>query len=135
MRRRFPPPSLLVPPSPSDKRGSLYVFSEDSGQVFKIGRTNCPPRRKEEWARQCKPAAQQWMFHWRVPYAKKFEALVHAHFKYHGAWLRPSRCRHCRVKHREKFGAGLCGGRNEVIRVVEDYLGQLGWDVMRTDDP
>ncbi|KAJ7050808.1 hypothetical protein C8F01DRAFT_1092137 [Mycena amicta] len=124
-------PSLLAPPSSSDASGFLYVFTEDFGATAKIGHTNCPPRRKKEWAKQCDPVPQKWVYHWRVRYARKFESLIHAHFKHKGAWIRPYPCQACLIKHREKFDAHKCGGQAEIVRVVEDYLTQLGWAVSR----
>ncbi|KAJ7059173.1 hypothetical protein C8F01DRAFT_1085017 [Mycena amicta] len=131
MPRRHKPPSVLTPPSSSDSSGVLYVFTEKYGMITKIGRTNCPLRRKKDWAKQCNPVSQEWVYCWKVPYAQKFESLVHAHFKYEGAWLRPPPCSGCFVRHREKFDTGACGGLDEIACVVEDYLRQLGWRVTR----
>ncbi|KAJ7051409.1 hypothetical protein C8F01DRAFT_1263002 [Mycena amicta] len=134
MPRRHKSPSVLAPPSSSDSSGFLYVFTENHGTTAKIGRTNSPPRCKKEWAKQCDPVPQDWVCCWKVRYARKFETLVHSHFKCEGAWLRPTPCVACFVKHREKFDTFACGGLNKIIRVVEQYLRQLGWRITHVDN-
>ncbi|KAJ7708380.1 hypothetical protein B0H17DRAFT_1191823 [Mycena rosella] len=120
------------PPSPSDKRGFLYEFvilDNDDDDVVKYGRSNNPLRRRREWAHQCKGQDQHWRYCWEVPFAAKFEKLIHEHFKRAGAWLGPSPCSCCPVTHREKFDLEQCGGMEAVIRVIEAYLHRLGWPV------
>jgi hypothetical protein len=147
--RSAPLPRSIIDAVPSafDKRGSFYFFTEHHKRIAKYGRSNCAPRRKKEWARQCRPQKQDWECYWVVPYAAKFgeflpfglcgpltavsEALIHAHFKRAGAWIRPVPCAYCGVKHCEKFDYRICGGRREVFRVVKYYLGRLGWPVIR----
>ncbi|KAJ7053750.1 VID27 cytoplasmic protein-domain-containing protein [Mycena amicta] len=109
-------------PSPRDKPAFLYLFTECNGAIAKIGRTNNTERRRKEWARKCEPEPQTWVCCWPVPYGAKFEALVHAHYKDAGAWIRPKPCasRRCRVKHREKFRFAACGGLTGVERAVDD---------------
>ncbi|KAJ7696825.1 hypothetical protein B0H17DRAFT_1130829 [Mycena rosella] len=107
------------PPSPSDKRGFLYEFvilDDDDDDVVKYGRSNNPLRRRREWARQCKGQDQHWQYCWEVPFAAKFEKLIHEHFKRAGAWLGPSPCSCCPVTHREKFDLEQCGEMKAVIR-------------------
>ncbi|KAJ7687016.1 hypothetical protein B0H17DRAFT_1203865 [Mycena rosella] len=122
------------PPSPLDKRRFLYefvIFDDDDDDVVKYGRSNNPLRRRQEWVRQCKGQDQHWRYCWEVPFAAKFEKLIHEHFKCAGAWLGPSPCSCCPVTHREKFDLEQCGGMEAVIRVIEAYLHRLGWPVRR----
>ncbi|KAJ7690426.1 hypothetical protein B0H17DRAFT_1201759 [Mycena rosella] len=72
---------------------------------------------------------QDWWAYCNIPYAAKFEALIHLHFKLLGAWVLPSECHFCGVCHTEKFGFHACGGRAEIACVVVFYLRHLGWPV------
>ncbi|KAJ6461964.1 hypothetical protein DFH09DRAFT_1114145 [Mycena vulgaris] len=100
---------------------------------IKLGRSNCPARRKREWKRHCWPQRQNWWsFYWAVPDARRFENLIHLHFKLHGAWILPVECEFCGVRHQEKFDYARCGGRYGVISVVRYYLWRLGWPRMPT---
>ncbi|KAJ7505067.1 hypothetical protein B0H11DRAFT_1905143 [Mycena galericulata] len=132
-------------PSPSDTYGVLYAFyifrtqprrrygrtPKHPRAKVKIGRANNPLRRRREWARQCRGQRQKWWFWWDVPFAKKFERLIHTHFRVHGAWVQPSPCGFCLVRHEEQFDYARCGGKRGLIRVVEEYLGILGWPIVR----
>ncbi|KAJ7438352.1 hypothetical protein FB451DRAFT_1192669, partial [Mycena latifolia] len=135
--------------SASDKPGKIYGFKIPWYQPHrpkcrrrrsrraiprlevKIGRAKCPTKRRKQWLRKCKGQRQEWMFYWEVPEAAKFEALIHLHFKMAGAWIPPSECDFCGVRHQEKFDYVACGGRTGIVRVVEYYLGRLGWPVIR----
>ncbi|KAJ7434397.1 hypothetical protein FB451DRAFT_1195329 [Mycena latifolia] len=135
--------------SASDKPGKIYGFKIPRYQPHrpkcrrrrsrraiprlevKIGRAKCPTKRRKQWLRKCKGQRQEWMFYWEVPEAAKFEALIHLHFKMAGAWIPPSECDFCGVRHQEKFDYVACGGRTGIVRVVEYYLGRLGWPVIR----
>ncbi|KAJ7840093.1 hypothetical protein B0H14DRAFT_2587659 [Mycena olivaceomarginata] len=132
--------------------GVLLLLHRAPQRIAKYGRSNCAPRRKKEWARQCRPQKQDWECYWVVPYAAKFgeflpfglcgpltavsEALIHAHFKRAGAWIRPVPCAYCGVKHCEKFDYRICGGRREVFRVVEilSRAARLAGDKLYVDD-
>ncbi|KAJ7655442.1 hypothetical protein B0H17DRAFT_1146433 [Mycena rosella] len=59
------------------------------------------------------------------------EALIHLHFKLAGAWVGPVQCDFCPVKHQEKFDYEACGGKRGIERVVEYYLGKLGWPIVK----
>ncbi|KAJ7441687.1 hypothetical protein FB451DRAFT_1190871 [Mycena latifolia] len=130
-------------PSPSDGPGTAYVFTILADQPnlphprpkgrreLKIGKANDPPKRKREWSRQCRGQRQEWRVYWIVPFTKKFEKLLHAHFKHTGAWIPPKKCRFCGVRHREKFGFRACGGVRGVKRTAEFYLRVLAWPIIR----
>ncbi|KAJ7449500.1 hypothetical protein B0H11DRAFT_1928657 [Mycena galericulata] len=120
---------ILDPPSPSDRAGAFYAFFDPTFSTAKYGRSNNPPRRKGEWERQCRGEIQVWLpFYWEVPFAAKFERLIHQHYRRAGYWLGPMRCAYCGVKHREKYRADA-----GLIVVVEHYLGVLGWPVIRVN--
>ncbi|KAJ6578944.1 hypothetical protein B0H10DRAFT_2236001 [Mycena sp. CBHHK59/15] len=57
------------------------------------------------------------------------EALIHLHFKLLGAWMLPSECHFCGVRHTENFGFRACGGWAGIAHVVVFYLRRLGWPV------
>ncbi|KAJ6535579.1 hypothetical protein B0H19DRAFT_1271320 [Mycena capillaripes] len=133
--RSSPLPSAVInkPPSASDKPGAFYDFELPQEGATKLGRSNAPRRRQKEWARKCRGQQQVWRGYWIVPYAAKFEALIHAHFKRAGAWISPTPCQYCGVKHLEKYSKRVCGGWTEIVKVVEYYLRRLGWPVIRVD--
>ncbi|KAJ7449392.1 hypothetical protein B0H11DRAFT_1924031 [Mycena galericulata] len=124
----LPPNStaIIMPPSASDRPGGFYTYFDPTFSIAKMGRSNDPARRKLEWARQCRGEAQIWLpFYWEVPFAAKFERLIHHHYQRAGAWLGPVRCTFCGVNHREKY---WFHGYSELIRfimTVEHYLGVL----------
>ncbi|KAJ7655434.1 hypothetical protein B0H17DRAFT_1186029 [Mycena rosella] len=133
---------LRQPPSPPPNRHSRRATARNARLAaarnaqqgiphceIKIGRWNCPPRRKREWMQQCQPQDQCWWFYWDVPDAP--EGLIHQHFKLHGAWIRPEVCAFCSVKHQEKFDHARCRRSWGVKRVVEHYLWCLNWPVYR----
>ncbi|KAJ7460122.1 hypothetical protein B0H11DRAFT_1924165 [Mycena galericulata] len=116
---------ILVPPSPSDRPGGFYAYFDPTLSIAKYGRSDNPARRKREWERQCRGEMQLWLpFYWEVPFAAKFERLIHLHYQRAGYWLGPIRCPYCGVKHREKYDcdAGF-------VFTVEHYLGVLGWPI------
>ncbi|KAJ7058640.1 hypothetical protein C8F01DRAFT_1255790 [Mycena amicta] len=125
--------TIHAPPSPSDTQGTFYLFLKPHSTytAAKLGRSKYLQRRKHQWAAQCRPQRQVWIYWWDVPFASKFENLVHLHFKHAGAWIRPSLCRYCRKRHHEKFHYGACRGASKIKRVVEYYLWRLGWLVNR----
>ncbi|KAJ7681688.1 hypothetical protein B0H17DRAFT_1138285 [Mycena rosella] len=98
---------------------------------IKLGRVQCPPKRQKQWQWQCRGQVQDWWFWYAVPDATKFEALIHLHFKLAGAWVGPVQCDFCPVKHQEKFDYEACGGKRGIERVVEYYLGKLGWLIVK----
>ncbi|KAJ7430665.1 hypothetical protein B0H11DRAFT_2220183 [Mycena galericulata] len=123
---------ILVPPSPSDRPGGCYAFFDPTFSIGKLGRSNHPPRRKREWARQCWGEQQIWLpFYWEVPFAAKFERLIHLHYRGAGAWLGPVRCGFCGVNHQEKYRFHGYLAIVAFIVTVEHYLGVLGWPVIR----
>ncbi|KAJ7511933.1 hypothetical protein B0H11DRAFT_1899429 [Mycena galericulata] len=134
----LPPNStaIVMPPSASDRPGAFYTYFDPTFSIAKMGRSNDPPRRKLEWARQCRGEAQIWLpFYWEVPFAAKFERIIHHHYQRAGAWLGPVRCTFCGVNHREKY---WFHGYSELVRfitTVEHYLGVLGWPIIIADTP
>ncbi|KAJ7688123.1 hypothetical protein B0H17DRAFT_1203132 [Mycena rosella] len=101
--------------------------------VVKFGHTAHPTKRPRQWARQCKGQHQHWQYRWEVPFAAKFESLIHEHFKRAGAWLGPSKCEFCPVSHLETYDYRRCGGRDAMFEVVETYLRRLRWAIVRYD--
>ncbi|KAJ7062960.1 hypothetical protein B0H15DRAFT_958766 [Mycena belliarum] len=81
-----------------------------------------PSKRKLQWFRKCRGQRQRWWCYWRVPFAAKFERLIHLHFKLRGAWLGRQPCDFCPTKHQEKYDLEGCGGRAGVRAAVELYL-------------
>ncbi|KAJ7429055.1 hypothetical protein B0H11DRAFT_1946271, partial [Mycena galericulata] len=125
--------ALLAPPSASDGRGAFYGFriGKTQSSILKLGRAKEPRKRRSQWARQCRGERHCWLpYYWEVPFYKKFEKIIHYHFKAAGAWVVPHRCRFCTVRHQEKFGLKACGGVRGLVRVVEYYLGRLNWPVI-----
>ncbi|KAJ7441830.1 hypothetical protein B0H11DRAFT_1932749 [Mycena galericulata] len=117
---------ILVPPSPSDGPGGFYTYFDAPLSIAKYGRSRHPARRKREWGRQCQGEVQIWLaFYWEVPFAAKFERLIHLHYQRAGYWLGPVTCMFCGVNHQEKyhFDAGF-------VHTVELYLGILGWPIV-----
>ncbi|KAJ7619046.1 hypothetical protein B0H17DRAFT_1152188 [Mycena rosella] len=55
------------------------------------------------------------------------QALIHLHFRLHGAWIPPKRCEFCGVCHQEKFNLARCGEMDGIIAVFEYYLWRLNW--------
>ncbi|KAJ7096453.1 hypothetical protein C8R44DRAFT_889762 [Mycena epipterygia] len=136
--------AIVAPPSALDKPGALYVFDIPADQLnhrmrrtlawaqirmVKIGRSKHPWKRRGQWLRKCRGQRQEWWVYWNVPYAAKFEALIHLHFKLMGAWMLPSECHFCGIHHTETFSSRACGGRDGIARVVVFYLRCLGWPV------
>ncbi|KAJ7429135.1 hypothetical protein B0H11DRAFT_1945802 [Mycena galericulata] len=73
---------ILVPPSPSDGPGGFYTYFDAPLSIAKYGRSRHPARRKREWGRQCQGEVQIWLaFYWEVPFAAKFERLIHLHYQ------------------------------------------------------
>ncbi|KAJ7729384.1 hypothetical protein DFH07DRAFT_995158 [Mycena maculata] len=108
--------AVNAPPSPSDGPGGVYNYTSDtSGRTtMKIGCSIDPPARQRQWERQCCPEPQEWPgFYYEVPFAAKFEKILHRYFKLMGAWLGPVRCNYCGRYHIEKFDLQLLGGRAE----------------------
>ncbi|KAJ7710727.1 hypothetical protein B0H17DRAFT_1190424 [Mycena rosella] len=103
--------AILAPPSALDKPGALYVFDILAKQP------NC---------RSAAPSHGR-RYGWRQLGTPK--ALIHLHFKLLGAWMLPSECHFCGVRHTEKFGLHACGGRAGIAHVVVFYLRCLGWPV------
>ncbi|KAJ7453630.1 hypothetical protein B0H11DRAFT_2245267 [Mycena galericulata] len=126
--------AILAPPSASDGPGAFYGFRIK--KIFKLGRAKEPRKRQGQWARQCRGERHHWLpYYWEVPFYKKFEKIVHRHYKAAGAWLTPHRCRFCSVRHQEKFSLKACGGVRGLVGVVEHYLGRLNWPVIRAFTP
>ncbi|KAJ6549357.1 hypothetical protein B0H10DRAFT_2128828 [Mycena sp. CBHHK59/15] len=108
--------------SPWDRRRLLYEYWPLFSNVFKVGRTNFLLRRKYEWQRQCFPMVQIWTMYWEVPFAAKFEKLIHAHYTYiEPAWIMPTPCTFCGVRHQELFDLSVVVGLTELDRVVSHY--------------
>ncbi|KAJ6617612.1 hypothetical protein B0H10DRAFT_2218347 [Mycena sp. CBHHK59/15] len=142
--RRWVAVAILAPPSALDKPGALYIFEIPADQpnrrtchalaraqirMAKIGHSKHPWKRWAQWLCKCWGQQQDWWAYWNVLYAAKFEALIHLHFKLLGAWMLPSECHFCGVRHTENFGFRACGGRAGIARVVVFYLRCLGWPV------
>ncbi|KAJ7719888.1 hypothetical protein DFH07DRAFT_972792 [Mycena maculata] len=128
--------AVLAPPSASDCRGAFYGFRiakmRATPAIVKLGRAKEPRKRRAQWAHQCRGERHRWLtYYWEVPFYKKFEKIIHCHYKAAGAWVVPDRCRFCTVRHQEKFGLKACGGVRGLVRVVEYYLGRLNWPVIR----
>ncbi|KAJ7256865.1 hypothetical protein B0H12DRAFT_1070639 [Mycena haematopus] len=118
--------ALNAPPSASDGPGGVYAFIVDG--VVKVGKALDPPQRKLQWARQCRGEAQKWMhYYWEVPFAKKFEQILHLELKSSGAWKGRVRCRFCGRSHQEKFDLAKCGGVVGFVRIAESRLRASGW--------
>ncbi|KAJ7207314.1 hypothetical protein B0H12DRAFT_1080059 [Mycena haematopus] len=118
--------ALNAPPSPTDGPGGVYAFVVD--RVVKVGKAVDPPQRRLEWARQCRGERQRWMdFYWQVPYAKKFERILHLELKCRAAWKGRVRCRFCPRAHQEKYDLGKCGGLVGFVGIAESRLGASGW--------
>ncbi|KAJ7710869.1 hypothetical protein B0H17DRAFT_1190549 [Mycena rosella] len=144
---RLYPALTRRPVSSSDGPGGIYVYRIPRYQSnrpkshrrrralarpeVKIGRAIDPPKRRKQWLRKCRGQRQIWWFYWHVPFAKKFETLLHKHFKLEGAWIRPEECEWCTVNHCEKFDCDKCGGRRGIIEVAEGYHALLGWPIDR----
>ncbi|KAJ7436358.1 hypothetical protein FB451DRAFT_1193975 [Mycena latifolia] len=137
---------IRTTPSPADiRRGPGYFYGFEipceqpkspgcrllARREAKLGRTKDPRKRRRQWARKCRGQRQNRWTCWRVPYAGKFERLLHLHFKLAGAWISPSPCDFCRIHHREKFDYEACGGRQGIEAVVEYYLRRLNWPILR----
>ncbi|KAJ7744802.1 hypothetical protein DFH07DRAFT_776997 [Mycena maculata] len=125
--------AVNAPPSPSDGPGGVYYYTTNtnSGITIKIGRSIELPGRQQQWETQCWPEAQEWVaFYYQVPFAAKFERILHRYFKLMGVWLGPVPCNYCGRRHIEKFDLELLGGRAEFERVVEHYAAYLGWVVV-----
>ncbi|KAJ7816445.1 hypothetical protein B0H14DRAFT_3475365 [Mycena olivaceomarginata] len=118
--------ALNALPSVTDGVGGGYSFFVND--ILKFGKSNKPRERKGQWRRQCRGEQQTWLdFHWEVPYAKKFERIIHIELKRLGAWLGRIHCRFCGRNHQEKFDLRKCGGKAGLVRIVEARLKALGW--------
>ncbi|KAJ7720317.1 hypothetical protein B0H14DRAFT_2642732 [Mycena olivaceomarginata] len=118
--------ALNAPPTTTDGVGGGYSFFVNN--VLKFGKSNKPRARKGQWKRQCRGEQQTWLdFHWEVPYAKKFERIIHIELKRLGAWLGRVHCRFCGRNHQEKFDLRKCGGKAGLVRIIEARLNALGW--------
>ncbi|KAJ7215758.1 hypothetical protein C8J57DRAFT_1538162 [Mycena rebaudengoi] len=132
---------LHTPASRSDPRGYAYVFlttvrlNRRHRRALKFGRTVNIRHRRAQWARSCPGQHQRWLYAYRVPHARQFEAIVQLHLKIHGAWLRRIRCDHCPKFHIEKFCWAACGGPQGLRRIIEHYLKVLNWPIIRVRIP
>ncbi|KAJ7314894.1 hypothetical protein DFH08DRAFT_820869 [Mycena albidolilacea] len=118
--------ALNAPPTTTNGVGGGYSFFVNN--VLKFGKSNKPWARKDQWKRQCREEQQTWLdFHWEVPYAKKFERIIHIKLKRLGAWLGRVHCRFCGRNHQEKFDLRKCGGKAGLVRIIEARLNTLGW--------
>ncbi|KAJ7075710.1 hypothetical protein B0H15DRAFT_865939 [Mycena belliarum] len=135
---------LSMAPSAFDKPGAIYVYEIPAKQPnspnqrsrrteLKYGRAKEPTKRRAQWLRKCRGQDQRWLCYWNIPFAAKFEKLIHTHFKLKGAWLGRTACDFCKTEHQEKYDKGTCGGRAVVVQEVEFYLGLLGWPILRVD--
>ncbi|KAJ7686109.1 hypothetical protein B0H17DRAFT_1204494 [Mycena rosella] len=106
-------------PSPSDRPGLSYNYIMD------------PAARQGQWRNQCRGEQQDWGEYYEVPFAAKFERILHRHFRLEGAWLGPVRCDYCGRRHLEKFDLAAVSGRAQFQQVAEFYLGQLGWPIIK----
>ncbi|KAJ7274168.1 hypothetical protein C8J57DRAFT_1506275 [Mycena rebaudengoi] len=128
---------LHAPARASDRRGFAYVFATTvcinrrRRRALKFGRTSHIRRRRAQWRRSCPGQRQTWLYAYRVPHARKFEAIVQLHLKIHGAWLGRVRCDHCPKYHIEKFSWAACGGPQGLRRIIQHYLRVLGWPIIR----
>ncbi|KAF8183527.1 hypothetical protein K438DRAFT_1766816 [Mycena galopus ATCC 62051] len=123
--------ALNAPPTPTDGVGGCYAYFANG--VLKFGRSNDPPRRKKEWQRQCSGEPQVWLdFYWEIPYAKKFERVMHLELKRLGAWYGRKFCPFCWRKHQEKFDLRKYGGVGGLVLIVEARLTALGWNWQST---
>ncbi|KAJ7441688.1 hypothetical protein FB451DRAFT_1190872 [Mycena latifolia] len=133
--------ALRARPSPSDRPGCFYLYKVSRRQPrlpnrrgrraqIKMGRAKDPPKRRLQWLRQCRGQQQVWWCYWEVPFAAKFEQLIHLHYKLLGAWLGRRMCDFCPVKHQEKYDLKGCGGRAAVVQQVESYAALLHWPVI-----
>ncbi|KAJ7205129.1 hypothetical protein B0H12DRAFT_1243512 [Mycena haematopus] len=122
--------ALSAPPSTTDGPGGVYAFIVD--RVVKAGKAVDPPQRRIQWERQCRGEQQRWMdFYWEVPFAKKFERVLHLELKALGAWKGRVRCRFCARSHQEKYDLAKCGGVPGFVRIAESRLRALGWQWRR----
>ncbi|KAF8120433.1 hypothetical protein K438DRAFT_1794543 [Mycena galopus ATCC 62051] len=120
-----------APPTPTDGVGGCYAYFANG--VLKFGRSNRPLRHKAEWQRRCRGEDQDWMdFYWEIPYAKKFERVIHIELKRLGAWNGRTHCPYCGREHQEKFDLLKCGGKAGLVRIVEARLAALGWSWKRS---
>ncbi|KAJ7602773.1 hypothetical protein B0H17DRAFT_1154908 [Mycena rosella] len=90
----------------------------------------CPPKRQKQWQRQCRGQVQDWWFWYAVPDATKFGSHSSA-FQIGGGLGGTRAMRLLPVKHQEKFDYEACGGKRGIERVVEYYLGKLGWPIVK----
>ncbi|KAJ7645718.1 hypothetical protein B0H17DRAFT_1148374 [Mycena rosella] len=96
---------------------------------IKLGRAQCPPKRQKQWQRQCRGQVQDWWFWYAVPDATKLRLSFICISNWRGpGWTRAMRL--LPVKHQEKFDYEACGGKRGIERVVEYYLGKLGWPIV-----
>ncbi|KAF8205166.1 hypothetical protein K438DRAFT_1964254 [Mycena galopus ATCC 62051] len=115
--------ALNTPPSPSDCPGKVYglrVKHPDGSVVLKVGRSNDPERRTEEWKCQC--WKDDIVLLWEVP---TMQCLCHRLFKANDAWMTPEGCKSCGVFHREKFLADELGGSDEARKLVEQMAKEM----------
>ncbi|KAJ6484910.1 hypothetical protein C8R45DRAFT_1099057 [Mycena sanguinolenta] len=139
VRKHIRPPSSRVlqgainaPPSPTDGVGGVYTFRVNGHRTVKVGKAIDPVKRKAQWARQCQGEQQEWVeFYWEVPFARKFEHILHVELKCLGAWLGRVRCRYCGKLHQEKYNLKRCGGMAGLVRIAEAQLVALGWSWRR----
>ncbi|KAJ7708319.1 hypothetical protein B0H17DRAFT_1125076 [Mycena rosella] len=125
--------AILAPPLALDKPGALYVFDIPADQpnhrtrralaraqirMAKIRRSKHPWKRRAQWVWKCRGQQQDWWAYCNVPYAVKFEALIHLHFKLLGAWMLPSECHFCGVQHTENLAFTLVGVGLELLHNI-----------------
>ncbi|KAJ7257316.1 hypothetical protein C8J57DRAFT_1516781 [Mycena rebaudengoi] len=129
------------PPAAPTPRGYAYVFlttvclNRRRRRALKLGCTVNIRHRRAQWARSCPGQRQRWLYAYRVPHARQFEAIVQLHLKIHGAWLGRVRCDHCPKFHIEKFCWAACGGPQGLRRIIEHYLKVLNWPIIRVRIP
>ncbi|KAJ7215753.1 hypothetical protein C8J57DRAFT_1538158 [Mycena rebaudengoi] len=128
---------LHAPASRPDPRGYTYVFATTvrlnrrCRRALKFGRTVNLQHRRVQWARSCPGQRQRWLYAYRVPHARQFEAIIQLHLKIHGAWLGRVPCEHCPKAHIEKFCWAACGGPQGLRDIIEHYLRLLNWPIRR----
>ncbi|KAK7022858.1 hypothetical protein VNI00_014247 [Paramarasmius palmivorus] len=121
---------MKMKPSKADKRGSIYVLErkEGTGRLWKVGRSNCVPRRVKEWNRLCKGHGYKLRDSWEVRWAGKMERCVHLALMDLGFRRLIFRCSGCGKRHRELFWSPYNDSRTmeiigEVIKGLEEEMG------------
>ncbi|KAJ7698101.1 hypothetical protein B0H17DRAFT_1051133 [Mycena rosella] len=125
--------AILAPPSLYDCPREICAYWDRHWRLWKYGRPNNSRRRVGQWARQCGISRMDWHpIVWAVPFATKFEHILHLHLKHMGLWAGYVKCAHhnCHHHHIELFRIPKADGPILLEYPVRKCAHRLGYQAL-----